>query len=99
MAPIIHMLGRINGADVDVGERDVYGLCGVAGVAEETKDPLKYKLSDEKGNTTMATTTIKVVTCQKCSNLLTSGHIHGKQNDAHGLGRIGRARRPDRQAG
>lgn len=75
---IVHMLGRVDGADVDINGRDIFGLCGVVGAAGETMDVRIYTLSNENGNDTSGTTTISRVTCTKCNGLLRYGNIQGK---------------------
>lgn len=92
---VVHMLGRVDGASVDTGERDVFGLCGVVGVAETTKDPARFGLFDEAGNCYIATTTKAVVTCQKCNNLLLYGTIQRRLTHEDSLGK---ERHPTRHA-
>jgi hypothetical protein len=78
--PVVHMLGRVNGAPVDTAARDQRALCGPAGWAEHLAEAKLYKLLDEHGNTFNATTTTKLVTCKKCSNLLTIGRLQEKRS-------------------
>jgi hypothetical protein len=90
--PVVHMLGRVNGAPVDTATRDQRALCGPAGWAEHLAEAKLYKLLDEHGNTFNATTTTKLVTCKKCSNLLTIGRLQEKRGEGH----LGSERHPGR---
>jgi len=83
---VVHMLGRVDGGPVNTG-RDQFALCGRVGFAEHRDEPRLYDLSHENGGQSRATTTIKLVTCKKCANLLSIGRLQESRSEAHFIAR------------
>lgn len=71
----VHMVGRIDGAMLQLMAEDVSTLCGKRAAATD-EDVHGYILTDSNGNRLRATTIRFKITCQKCSNLLTIGALH-----------------------
>lgn len=71
----IHMVGRDEGAVLRLFGADVATLCGK--IAAPTEITITcYVLTDSNGNRLRATTHVGMVSCQKCTNLLTIGALH-----------------------
>jgi hypothetical protein len=77
---VVHMLGRVDGGAVNTG-RDQFALCGRVGIAEHRAEPYLYDLSHENGGGCLATTTVKLVTCKKCANLLSIGRLQTSREE------------------
>ena len=76
MAKVItHMVGNKPYRLDMKADEDVRTRCGKGGNPEKYQAG-RYTLIDDKGNSVFATTLKTLVTCQKCSNLLTIGRFH-----------------------
>lgn len=78
---IVHMVGN-QPVRLTLDGEDVHTRCGIVGApisAGPANAPHRYTIIDSRGNQFFGTTLRSIVSCKKCTNLITNGKIHGKR--------------------
>lgn len=69
MSGVVHMVGRVNGAELEIDGPDVRTLCGKEGSPMDGV-PSRYTLATAGGSLLEATTRRRFVSCAKCNRTL-----------------------------